>query len=335
MTDSFARFGRLPLRVLVDNGKEFDNDSVETGLAQLEIQRDFRVPGRPGSGYRVEAAFGRFAKMLDNLPGNVKVVKDGTIFPTENDPCDRAKYTLMRFWQLVRRWCEQLDHLPLPSEGVSPLAKCEQASREHGSLLGRLVCPSYFRSVVLSTYKPHRLTYREGPGFRVRGHAYDGPDLPAGLDGRKFEVVLDPRDARSGAVFVAGKWHHLRCRTLEQRWRDLPPERVWALTQELRELQRTCVKERLNVELEFAAFCAKMERLLDDEQARRLQSTVSAETPPQSAPVANAAQMDLNFGAVRDWMPQPEKFNAKGNYVASKPLDNPHFPDLEMQTDAA
>lgn len=131
---SFARFGRLPERVLVDNGTEFDNQRVRTALASLHIGMDYRVADRPGSAHRVENAFSRLAATLDNLPGNVKVVKKGIIRQKENDPCDYAKYTMTQFQQLLEQGCyEKLDLQPLPVEGASPRAKCEQAKREHGS----------------------------------------------------------------------------------------------------------------------------------------------------------------------------------------------------------
>lgn len=247
---SFARFGRLPQRVRVDNGAEFDNQRVRSALASLGMGMDYRVADRPGSGHRVENAFSRLAATLDNLPGNVKVVKKGIVRPNENNPRDYAKYTLKAFQQLLEEWCyETFDILPLPSEAVSRRAKCEQATREHGSLLGRLVSPALVHAVVNSSLDARKLKYRAGSAaFRIDGFFYVVEEPLAGLNGQVCHVHATPRDAaaRTFMCGVAGTNYVAAC---EQRWREVPTQRVWAFTQELRDMRRIQKDRAQKVEL--------------------------------------------------------------------------------------
>ena len=103
--DTFERQGRMPNRIVVDYGPEFESVAFDELCAAWLIYKVRRSPGRPKFGFPVERMFGTInTQLVHVLRGNTQLLKEPGKMSREVDPARDAIWRLPELDTALQRF---------------------------------------------------------------------------------------------------------------------------------------------------------------------------------------------------------------------------------------
>ena len=116
------RFKRLPGRVTLDSGAEFDSIDLNTFLAYYRCDKRFRPTGEPKYGAPIERVIGTTQEQFVNeLLGQTRLMVDPRNVTKSVNPENLAVWTLMELLIRLEKWAYQIyDNRPHSSLGATP-----------------------------------------------------------------------------------------------------------------------------------------------------------------------------------------------------------------------
>jgi putative transposase len=206
--------GRLPDRVVADNGKEFSSCDFELVAARYEMTIEKRPPAKPRFGSVIERMFGTInTQLLYQLWGNTQASKPNARTMTKsNDPVRLACWTLAEFDRLLREYLYQVYESSVHSAlGMSPADAFVKAIERAGARPHRLI--PYDEAFVVWCLPSTRTGFARvipRAGIKVNYLYYWTDEFRnAAVERNKVRVKVDPFNAGIVYTLVNGRW--VRC----------------------------------------------------------------------------------------------------------------------------
>lgn len=206
--------GRMPDRVVVDNGKEFSSCDFELLTARYEIVIEKRPPAKPRFGSVIERMFGTInTQLLYQLWGNTQATKKNVRAVTKsNDPANLACWTLAEFDRLLSEYLYRVyDSAVHSSLGMSPAEAFLKAIERTGHRPTRVIAyDESFEIWCLPSTRTGLAKVIPRSGIKVNYLYYWTDEFRhAGVEGAKVRVKVDPFNVGIVYALVKGRW--LRC----------------------------------------------------------------------------------------------------------------------------
>ncbi len=278
------RWGRLGQTYVVDQGSEHFGTDVEMFLTAFGCSTKFRPPSRPRYGSPVEGIFNILnERIIHNLPGNTKAMKNVRAVSPESAPETHATITLAKLIEILDEFFfETYD--TMPQQWLENLSPRESEARDGwtGSRDSRVIDPSdpLFRALVCPTVDQRYRKVDGVRGVKVGNHYYWHPVFGDGLV-RSTDVWVrqDPRDIRFVWVFAQRRWVKAMCREF-RRIRPISRAEVSIISEEIRAADHLFRAGRVNRARKVAEF---VERKLGGDAVQQAQEIADASRRPTIA----------------------------------------------------
>lgn len=245
LRECVRRHGRLPDKIVVDRGKEFESIYFETLLAFFGISKFSRPPGQPRFGSIVERGFGSVqTSLFHTLAGNTQNLSLGRSASASHHPERNAVWTADALDAELCDWLYNV-YPTLRHHGIleAPLERMQRSLKESGLRKHRFI--AYDESfLILTLPAPDSSARRVRPkiGIRLNHFDYLVPEVGVKLPkGRKVEVRYDPFDPSYIYAYVAGKW--IQCHSRNHLLREYTERDIKFAADELRQLARLTGRE--------------------------------------------------------------------------------------------
>lgn len=216
--ECLRRHGRGCDLYVVDQGAEFNGTYFEVLLARLSAHKRERPASKPRFGNLIERFFGLTTEsLLKQLEGNNRFLKNPRSLSPSHDPRRRSVWTLREFERAWEGWLEQCYHAcEHGTLGASPDTVFDEGMRRYGYRgHRRFAFDEAIRMLCLPSVPTadERLKVDAHHGHvKVHGVHYHGEVLRDGkLHGKRLPCRYDPFDVTRLYVYLAGRWHELRC----------------------------------------------------------------------------------------------------------------------------
>jgi putative transposase len=236
------RNGRLPMTLILDNGREFHSVYFETLLARYAVTVEWRPEAKPRFGAVIERMFGTSnSEFFHALRGNTQIMRRVREVTQSVDPRGQAVWTLPALYDALSEWCyaiyDQTPHTGLHRRTPRAVFLAGQAmagARHSGDFrydqeFIRETSPSTPKGTVCvsanRTVKVNYILYAIPPS---------AGDLPKGTN---LPVRYDPENL--GHIWVAVKDRPVECfaNNLDVFWHRTERE-IALVSEELRALDR-------------------------------------------------------------------------------------------------
>lgn len=212
LRDCVARNGRLPSKIVVDQGSEFNSLYFEMVLAMYGIEKIERPPSEPRHGAPMERLFGTAqTEFIHTLIGNTKNSHLARSLSATHDPKKHAIWTPDSFVSRMNEWLfdvyPELPHLGIlekPRDRMERLIK-ESGLREHKYI-------PYDESFIIATMPAPAVATRvvQSNGIKYSHWYYSGPELQTLIGKRiKVDIRYDPYDPSYIYAFIDKRWAKL------------------------------------------------------------------------------------------------------------------------------
>ena len=204
------RFGRFPIAVVVDGGKEFHSLYFDTLLARHHCIKKTRPKASPRFGSVIERLFGTTnTQFVYNLLGNTQASKKPRTLTKAIDPKGQAVWTLGDLYTYLVEWAYQIyEKSEHPALGTTPRGAYESGliqtgEREHRQIL-------YDEEFILATYPSTRkgtALIQPGRGIKLNYLYYWSEAFRNGeVERTKIPVRYDPFDIGVAYAYCQGRW---------------------------------------------------------------------------------------------------------------------------------
>ncbi len=204
------RFGRFPVAVVVDGGKEFHSLYFDTLLARYHCIKKTRPGAKPRFGSVIERLFGTTnTQFVYNLLGNTQASKQPRSLTKAIDPKGQAVWTLGDLYAYLVEWAYQVyDLSEHPALGTTPRRAYESGLIQTGEREHR--CIPYNEEFILATYPSTRTgvaLIQPGRGIKLNylyywSDAFRNPEV----ERTKVPVRYDPFDLGVAYAYCQGRW---------------------------------------------------------------------------------------------------------------------------------
>lgn len=140
--ECFRRHKRLPLILMLDNGKEFHSVYLETLAAAYEVALDYRPPSDPRFGAVIEKLLGTInSQLIHTLRGNTQIMQHVREVTKAVDPRNLAVWTLPALHDALSEYCYEVyeDQPHRGLHGSTPRAVFEAGQEVAGTRDHRLI----------------------------------------------------------------------------------------------------------------------------------------------------------------------------------------------------
>lgn len=274
------RWSRLPQRLIMDGGKEFESVYTESLFARYYVDTFQRPAGQPRYGSPVERVFGcNDTRLIHNLVGNTEKRKLLRSLSSTHDPSDLAIWTPEKCYELMGEWV--FDVYPnLAHHGIAehPKDRFDRSVIASGARPFRHI--PYDMSFYISTLPEVDGRTRKVRRSTIKIHylEYRGVEKSLGpYNGQNVLVRQDPYDISRAWVFVDGQWVMVFC--THDLVRQYVERGITIAQIELSARLTLIGKEYRNVEEVLKSFVASLEAqeklLLSQKQASMLPDSVN------------------------------------------------------------
>jgi putative transposase len=219
MREIVWQYGRLPVNVIVDGGKEFASTAFEILLGLGPCHKVTRPIAQSRFGAELESAFNvTTVQLIRNLAGGTEALKYVRRIVPEVDPANLATWTLKALTILLSKYFYGVwDERPHPSLGMSPGRRFDlgqwRSPRRH-------VYIPYNEAFLVNTMPRTTKGAAKcvpGRGVKVNGEYYWHELFGNGRhEGKDFAVRWDPFDLGHVYAYVDGRWHEALSKNLHR-----------------------------------------------------------------------------------------------------------------------
>lgn len=204
------KHGRLPQKLVVDGGKEFDSIYFESLLASYKITKMKRPGSKPRFGSVCERLFGTTNQMfIHNLIGNTQASKEVRKMTKETNPKNNAIWSFSSFHDLIKEWAYEIyDTLDHPALGQSPKEAFISSVAKSGTR-SFTVIPYDENFIMLTLPSTRKGTAKVEPGKGVKiNHLYYWSNslLDPEVEGKQVPVRYDPFNVGIAFAYVQNRW---------------------------------------------------------------------------------------------------------------------------------
>lgn len=280
------RWRRLGQTYVIDQGSEAFGTDVEMFLTAFGCSTKDRPPSKPRYGTPVEGIFNILnERVIHNLPGNTKAMKNVRAVSPESGPKTHAKLTLAELIAILDEFFFEIyDTMPQQwLEGLSPREAEEQAAWT-GDRDARLIDPTdpLFRALICPTVEERYRKVDGVRGIKVDNHYYWHPIFGDGLvRGTLVWVRRNVRDIRAVWAFVQGRWIMAICREF-RRIRPTSRDEISVITAEIEAADNLFRAGRVNRSRKIAEF---IERGRGSDKVKEAKELADATRRPTVQPV--------------------------------------------------
>ncbi len=269
------RHGRLPRRLVMDNGSAFKAADMETFCGLYELVKVARPPGLARFGAPLERFFGTTTtELLHQLPGNTQSRRDIRQSTPAVDPAGRDDLmTPAQFVAVLSNYCYEIyDSSPHTTLGMSPRAFEAACVAKHGGRVQAYVAYSTaFRVATMTSSR--RATVSERSGVRAGNFDYWCEEFTApGVPGTKVDVKIDDWDLSIAYAWVRDRWVACQChraRDLQHLNDEKRIERSTTIRRLIRETRSTGTLERRIKVRQLVAKVDGLEEMLLEHASRQ------------------------------------------------------------------
>lgn len=200
--------GKLPERIVVDNGSEFRSNYFSALLAHCSVDLMSRPVGHPRYGSEAERYFGQFKDLwLSARAGNRVDIREVRSVSGSHRPEKRACITLLDLWDDLLTFNAWLDEYTTDSALASPATRMREG-------LARFSCSGIEtayddRFIIASAVDDAQYTLDPARGLHIGAFHCWHPDLSR-VTCRKVPVRIDPQNPYQIYALVLGRW--ITCR---------------------------------------------------------------------------------------------------------------------------
>ena len=196
--------GRLPERIVVDNGSEFRSNYFSALLAHCSVDLMSRPVGHPRYGSEAERYFGQFKDLwLSARAGNGVNIREVRSVSGSHRPEKRACITLLDLWDDLPTFNAWLDEYAPDSALASPATRMREG-------LARFSCSGIEtayddRFIIASAVDDAQYTLDPARGLHIGAFHYWHPDLSR-TTCRKIPVRIDPQNPYQIYALALDRW---------------------------------------------------------------------------------------------------------------------------------
>lgn len=207
------RHARLPEKLVVDGGPEFQGTYFEHLLAAYQCTKKTRPPAQPRFGSVIERLFGTAnTQFVHTLVGNTQIMRNVRQVTKSINPRSQACWTLGRLYERLCQWaCEIYETTVHPALGQTPRDAYLGGLAQGGERLHRRISfDDVFKMLTLPTTPKGTAKVDFRLGVKIRNiHYWAEAFRDPGVEKTRVEVRYDPFDA--GVAYAYVKRHWVRC----------------------------------------------------------------------------------------------------------------------------
>lgn len=214
LRECVRRHQRVPRRLVVDAGSDFQSEYFEQLLARLHCDKVERPKGDARAGSLIERTFGvSEAELINSLAGNNQALKNPRSTSASHDPRLHAVWTLPAFTEKFEQYCA---HRNARHHHDALNMTSDEAMAEGARLFGRRphAYIGYDDSFILLTLPTETgLIVRPGRGVTVNYLTYRCAELKdSRVEGTEVDVKYDPFDVSIAYFWLrpldthSGRW---------------------------------------------------------------------------------------------------------------------------------
>ncbi len=212
LRDCVRRHNRLPQRIVVDKGSDFESVYFETTLAAYWSAKVSRPAEDPHFGADGERIFRTIdTKLLGMLRGNTKAMKNVRNVSKSHDPRELAVWTPAKYLKEFDEFLFET-YPSLRSTGTfeSPHNRYQRLIAQAGDRPARYIPydEKFHFMTMVAPLQPQRLVHHYGVSINhIRYWAPDLKDLVGNK--RPYDVRYDPLDMTRAFIQIRGEWQEL------------------------------------------------------------------------------------------------------------------------------
>ena len=214
LRDCVYRHNRLPQRIVVDQGGEFNSADFEILLGATQVTKVSRPPSESKFGAQVERMIGTInTKFIYPLLGNSRALKDPRSMSRSHDPRALAIWTPEAFLEKLDEFLFDVHpNITNLENRESPESRFNRSIARSGSRPSRYI-PFDENFLILSMPQPKNPTRKiHSFGIAVNGLRYWSEEIrDYAYDGNRYEVKYDPHNVNSAYIFIDKRWVELEC----------------------------------------------------------------------------------------------------------------------------
>ena len=214
LRDCVRRHHRLPQRIVVDQGPEFQSIYMESTLAAFWVTKVDRPTAEPRFGSKGERLFRTVeTQLLNGLSGNAQALKNPRQMSKSHDPRELALWTPSRYLSRSEEYLFEV-HPELGTTGSleSPGQTHRRFSKQAGRRPGRYI--AYDDRFLIMTLVEPRNPKRQihSYGVSINGLRYWSFELEDHIGNKKrYRVRYDPLNLSRAYIHINKRWVQLRC----------------------------------------------------------------------------------------------------------------------------
>ena len=214
LRDCVYRHNRLPQRIVVDQGAEFNSVYVDTLFASQWVTKLSRPASEPRFGAMGERMNGIInTKFLRLLKGNSRPLKDPRSMSKTHDPRENALWTPDAFMEAFDRFLfKEYPALRQKETHETPHGRYDRLMATAGYRPSRYI-PFDEQFLIMTMLEPdqgRRMVHSYG--VSINSLRYWSAELNAYVQNKKkYCVKIDPMNLNHAYIFIEGKWIELTC----------------------------------------------------------------------------------------------------------------------------
>lgn len=212
LRECVRRHNRLPQTLVVDRGREFDNNYFRRLTAAFEITVKVRPPAKPRFGSVCERLFGIANKQFIHLLlGNTQIMTTVREVTKSVNPRNLAVWTLGDFTQWFSAWAyifyDQQPHWTLKEVPVMAYARAVELTGKNRRMISH---DETFRILTMPTTRKGTAKNVVDKGVKINNIYYRCRELrDREIESKQLPVRYDPFDISTAYVYIKRKW--VRC----------------------------------------------------------------------------------------------------------------------------
>jgi putative transposase len=210
LRECVRRYSRLPQKLVVDGGKEFQSVYFDSLLSFYKVTKLKRPGAKPRFGSVCERLFGTTnTTFINNLLGNTQITKNVRQVTKAVNPRKLAVWTLEKLYEKLCEWAYEIyDDIDHPALGTTPreayMASIAVSGKRKFSMIAY---NETFLMLTLPTTRKGKAKVEPGKGVKINRYYYWSEKfLHPEVEGQSVPVRYDPYNMGIAYAYVSNQW---------------------------------------------------------------------------------------------------------------------------------